>query len=209
MLQRTVKYQRLSGLSLCRSPFILLRENFIPNLPQMLPTKFWFIWLLGFSGEDILEIDQKKELPMVAMFVNRSRQNEQSLYSTFHRCSLPRLASFDQVVSEEKIFQKSINQKQELPVVAMFINGSGQNVQSLQRTFHRCFLPSFSSFGQEVSSEKIFVLKSTYQKQELPVVAMFVNGSGRNCNLYRGTSIDAPYQVLVHLTKRFSRRRFF
>jgi hypothetical protein len=27
-------------------------------------------------------------------------------------------------------FLKSANQKQELPVVAMFVNGSGQNVQS-------------------------------------------------------------------------------
>jgi hypothetical protein len=39
---------------------------------------------------------------------------------------------------------------------AMFVNGSGQNEQSLQRTFHRCFLPSFGSFGQVVSEEKIF-----------------------------------------------------
>jgi hypothetical protein len=28
-------------------------------------------------------------------------------------------------------FLKSTNQKQELPVAAMFVNGSGQNVQSL------------------------------------------------------------------------------
>ena len=41
-------------------------------------------------------------------------------------------------------FFKSANQKQELPVVAMFVNGSGQNVHSLERTFYRCFLPSFS-----------------------------------------------------------------
>jgi hypothetical protein len=40
------------------------------------------------------------------------------------------------VFSEEKIFQKSTNQKQELPVVAMFVNGLGQNVQSLERTFY-------------------------------------------------------------------------
>ena len=75
--------------------------------------------------------------------------------------------------------KKSTNQKQELPVAAMFINGSGQNVQSLERITHRCFLPSFSSFGQAVSEEKIF-LKLANQKQELPVAAMFVNGSGRN-----------------------------
>jgi hypothetical protein len=27
------------------------------------------------------------------------------------------------------------------------VNGSGQNEQPLERTFHRCFLPSFTSFG--------------------------------------------------------------
>jgi hypothetical protein len=44
-------------------------------------------------------------------------------------------------------FFKSAIQKQELPMVAMFVDGSGQNEQSLERTFHRCFLPSFTSFG--------------------------------------------------------------
>ena len=35
---------------------------------------------------------------------------------------------------------------------------------------------------------------------------MFVNGSGRNEHFYRGPSIDASYQVSVHLAKRFQRR---
>jgi hypothetical protein len=62
----------------------------------MIPTKFWFIWPSDFRGEDL---------------------------------------------------KKSANQKQELPMVAMFVNGSGQNEQSSERTFYRCFLPSFTSFG--------------------------------------------------------------
>ena len=41
----------------------------------------------------------------------------------------------------------------------MFVNRWGQNEQSLERTFHRCFLPSFSSFGWEVSEEKIKMRK--------------------------------------------------
>ena len=41
----------------------------------------------------------------------------------------------------------SANQKQELPMTAMFVDGLGQNEQRLERTFHRCFLPSFTSFG--------------------------------------------------------------
>ena len=47
------------------------------------------------------------------------------------------------------------NQKQDLPIAAIFVNGSGQNEQSLERTFHRCFLPSFTSFDLGVSEEKI------------------------------------------------------
>jgi hypothetical protein len=47
--------------------------------------------------------------------------------------------------------KKSANQKQELPVAAMFVNGSEQNVQSLERTFHRCFSSSYGSFGYAVS----------------------------------------------------------
>ena len=49
---------------------------------------------------------------------------------------------------------KLANQKQELPVAAMFVNGSGPNKQSLERTCYRYFLPSVSSFGWGVSEEK-------------------------------------------------------
>ena len=41
----------------------------------------------------------------------------------------------------------------------MFVNGSRQNEQSLERTFHRCFIPSFTSFGWGVSEEKIKMWK--------------------------------------------------
>ena len=37
----------------------------------------------------------------------------------------------------------------------MFVNGSGQNVQSLESTAHKCFLLSFGSFSQAVLEEKI------------------------------------------------------
>ena len=52
-------------------------------------------------------------------------------------------------------FKKSANQEQESPVAAMFVHGSERNEHSLQRTFHKCFLPSFGSFRQAVSEEKI------------------------------------------------------
>ena len=51
--------------------------------------------------------------------------------------------------------------------------------------------------------------KSTNQKQALPMAAMFVYGSKRNKkNTYRESSIDASYQVSVHLAKWFQSRRF-
>ena len=41
----------------------------------MLPTKFRFIWLSGFGGEDFFKsANQKQELPVAAMFVNRSEE---------------------------------------------------------------------------------------------------------------------------------------
>jgi hypothetical protein len=44
----------------------------------MLPTKFRFIWPSGFRGEDFKKsANQKQELPMAAMFVDGSGQNEQ------------------------------------------------------------------------------------------------------------------------------------
>jgi hypothetical protein len=44
-------------------------------------------------------------------------------------------------------FIKSANQKEELPVSAMFVNGSGQNVQSLERAFHRCLMSNYNSIA--------------------------------------------------------------
>ena len=146
----------------------------------MLPTKFRIIWSSGFRGKD---------------------------------------------------FQKSTNQKQELPVAVMFVNGSGRNQHSLQRTTHRCFLPSFGSFGQAVSEEQIlkkicieinaFWIQISIVKQELSFFQQKIFQKSPNLklclltnwdkisNLYRGPSIDASYQVSVHLDKWFQRRRFF
>ena len=77
------------------------------------------------------------------------------------------------------VFCKKTN-KQELPVVAMFVNGSGRNEQTLQKTFHRCFPPSFGSFGHAVSEEKIFKKIVLSETRIAYMVAMVVNGSGQN-----------------------------
>ena len=172
----------------------------------MLPTKFRFIWPSGFRGEDFQKsTNQKQELPVAAMFVNESGQNEQSLQRTFQGCFLPSFDSFGQAV-KEKIFQKLTNQKRELPMAAKFVNGSGQNEQSLQKTCHRCFLPSFGSFGQAVSEKNIFKNQPIRNKNCLWRPCLLMDRDKKS-NLQRGPSIDASYQVSLHLAEGFQRRR--
>ena len=103
-------------------------------------------------------------------------------------------------------FIKSANQKQELPVAAIFVNRSGQNEQSSQRIFNRCFLPSFGLFGQAVSKEKIFLNRPIRNNNCLWWPCLLMDRD-KMCNLQRGPSIDASYQVSVHLAEGFQRRR--
>jgi hypothetical protein len=105
----------------------------------------------------------------------------------------------------EEEFKKSANQKQESSVVAMFVNGSGRNEQSLQRTFHRCFLPSFVSLGKAVS-EKIFKNRPIRNKNCLWQPCLLMDRDEMS-KLNKGPSIDSSYQVSVHLAKGFQRRR--
>jgi hypothetical protein len=72
---------------------------------------------------------------------------------------------------------------------------------------HRCFLLRFGSFGKVVSEEKIFRNRPIRNKNCLwwPYLLM---DRDKMSNLYRGSHIYASYQVLVHLAKRFQRRRF-
>ena len=108
--------------------------------------------------------------------------------------------------SKEKLFQKSTNKKQELPMTAMFVNGLKRNEQFPQRTFHECFLPRFGSFGQAVSEQKISRNRSTRYKNCLWWLCLLMDRD-KMSNRNREPSIDATYQVSVHLTKRFQRTR--
>jgi hypothetical protein len=90
----------------------------------------------------------------------------------------------------------------------MLVNGSGRNEQSQQRTFHRCFLPSFGSFGQTVSEEKNLKNQPIRNKNRLWQPCLLTDRDGMSI-LYRGPSIDASYQVSYHLAKRFQRKCCF
>ena len=77
-------------------------------------------------------------------------------------------------VSEEKLFQKLTNKKQELPKTAIFVNGSKWNEQ-----FPQTLPTTFQSIQPSCFRVEDFQ-KSANQKKEWPVVAMFVNGSELN-----------------------------
>ena len=89
-----------------------------------------------------------------------------------------------------------------------FVNGSKRNEKFPQRTFHRCFLPHFGLFGQAVSEQKIFRNRPIRNKNCLWWPCLLMD-QDKMSNLYREPSIDASYQVSIHLAKRFQRRRFF
>ena len=75
----------------------------------MLPTKFQFIWLSSFKGEDFLEIYQSETRIACGGHVLLTDQDEMSNLYRGH----------------------SIDASYQVSVVAMFVNRSGRNEQSL------------------------------------------------------------------------------
>jgi hypothetical protein len=73
-------------------------------------------------------------------------------------------------------------------------------------TFHRCFLPSFGSFGQAVSEEKILKNRPIRNESRLWHPCLLTDRDEMS-TFNRGSSIDASYQVSVHLAEGFQRRR--
>ena len=67
-------------------------------------------------------------------------------------------------------------------------------------------LSNYPLFGQTVS-EKNFRNLPTRNKNCLWRQCLLTNW-GKMSNLYRGPSIDASYQVSVHLAKQFQKRKF-
>jgi hypothetical protein len=59
-----------------------------------------------------------------------------------------------------------------------------------------------------LSSFREDFLEIDQSEKKLPVVAMFVNGSGRNEKFYRESSIDVSYQVSVHFAE-ISEKKIF
>ena len=66
------------------------------------------------------------------------------------------------------MFLTLTNQKQELPLAAIFVGGTERNGETLLRTLHRCLLPSLVPFGQVVSEEKIKIWKKLTHERRTP-----------------------------------------
>ena len=141
------------------------------------------------------------------MFDNRSRRNEQLQQRTFHRCFLPCFGSFCQTVSEQmNLKNQPIRKKNCLWWPCLLTDWDGMN--NLYRG------PSIDA-SYQVSDHlaKWFQRRRFFRNQPIrnknclwwPCLLM---DRDKMSNLYRGPSIDASYQVSVHLAKRFQRRRF-
>ena len=156
-----------------------------------LPTKFRFIWPNSFRRR-LKNQPTRSKNRLWRPCLSTNRDGMSKLQRIFHRCFLPSFGSFGKVGSE-KIFQKSTNQKQELPVATMFVNESGRNQQSLE------------DLPQMLPTKFRFIWPCGFRedlKQNLPI-------RNKNClwqpcllmdrdemsNLYRGPSIDASHQV--------------
>jgi hypothetical protein len=121
--------------------------------------------------------------------------------SIAYRCSHQISVRFGKAVSEKKIFRKRPIRKKNCLWWPCLLTDWDKMSNLYKRTFHRCFLPSFGSFGQAVS-EEIFRTRPIRNKNRLwwPWLLM---DRDRMSNLYRGPSIDASYQVSVHLAMWF------
>ena len=91
-------------------------------------------------------------------------------------------------------------------MAAMFVNGSGQ-ISNLYR------VPSiYVSYKGSVHLVKQFqrrrFLKIDQSESSIAYVGRLSADQNEMSNPYRGPSIDASYQISVHLAKRFQRRIF-
>jgi hypothetical protein len=103
----------------------------------MLPTKFRFIWPSGFRGKDLKKsANQKQELPVVAMFVNGSGQNVQSLELSVHlaevfqrRLKCEKLTDDGrQVMAKDCLWQRELKKKFVMIYVSRITDSKNTNL---------------------------------------------------------------------------------
>ena len=130
---------------------------------------------------------------MVAMFVNGSGQNEQSLQRTFHRCFLPSFGSLGQVVLEKNFSNQPIRHKSRLWRPCLLTNR--EEMSNLYRGPNIYASYQVSVHLATVSGEEL--KNSANQKQESPVAAMFVNGSGQIEHSQNTTQVIIRHRICL------------
>ena len=91
--------------------------------------------------------------------------------------------------------------------VSLTFHSALRKLHRTYRTFHRCFPPSFGSFGKAVSEKKIYRNRPMRNKNCLWQPCLLTDRDEIS-KLYRGPSIYAFYQVSVQLAIQFQGRRF-
>jgi hypothetical protein len=99
------------------------------------------------------------------------------------------------------------NQKQELPVAAMFVNESGQNEHFYRGPSIDAFYQISGHLGKRFQRRRFFRNQPIRNKNCLWRPCLLTDQDEMS-NLYRGPFIDASYQVSVQLSKQFQGRRF-
>ena len=173
----------------------------------MLPTKFQFIWLWGFRREDFFRnqpIRNKNCLWQPCLLMDRDEMSNLYRGPTID-------ASYQVSVHLAKRFQRRRLKK-------------NQPIRNKNCLWRPCLLtdrnkmsnlyrgPSIDAsyqvsvhFGQAVS-EKILKNQPIRNKNYMWRPCLLMD-QDKMSNFYRGPSIDASYQVSVHLAKGFHRRR--
>jgi hypothetical protein len=176
----------------------------------MLPTKFQFIWPSGFRRE--------------YFFLNRPIRNKNCLWRPCLLMDWDKMSNLYRGPSIDASYQVSIHLAKRFQMRRIFRNQPIRNKNCLWRP---CLLTDrdemrnlYRGPGWDASYQVSIHLAKRFQKRRF-----FLNRPIRNKNylwrpcllmdwdnmssLYRGPSIDAPYQVSIHLAKRLQRRRIF
>jgi hypothetical protein len=99
------------------------------------------------------------------------------------------------------------NQKQELAMFAMFVNGWDEMNNLYRGHSIDVFYQDLVHLAMQFQRRRFFRNRQIRNKNCMWWPCLLTD-QDKMSNLYRGLSIDASFQVSVHLAKRFQWRRF-
>jgi hypothetical protein len=171
----------------------------------MLPTKFRFIWPIGFRGEDFLEIDQSETIIACGGHVLLTDRDEMS--NLYRRPSIDDsyqiFGTFRNQVSEEKILKET-----RIACGGHVLLTDRDKMSNLYRgSSMDDFYQISVHLGRRFKRRIFFFRNCPIRNKNCLWRPCLLLGRDKMSNLYREPSIDASYQVSVHLAKGFQRRR--